>query len=172
MDLVFAAEFSSIYYSLTYSKEDDNTVQIQNYEHLQYRMGMNEKGGVRVNLCRTYRRRDFCNSGNKEPQDTLRTENTSLDWEYYNERNPTCFQRSCPTPYVPIPSPRKRSSPTSIVRSKTMSVTRRTMMLSLLLSELTTMHCTVTTSQLEWSWKLVRLEGPKYWELLIHPRDA
>jgi hypothetical protein len=33
--------------------------------------GDERKGGVRVNLCRTYRRRDFCNSGSKEPQDTL-----------------------------------------------------------------------------------------------------
>ena len=92
--------------------------------------------------------------------------------EYYNERNPTCFQRSCPTPYVPIPLPRKRSNPTSIVRSKTISVARRTMMLSLMLSALRTVHCTATKSQLARIWRLVRLEDPKYWELLIHPRDA
>jgi len=44
MDLVFTAKFSSIYYSLTYQKEDDNTVQIQTYEQLGCHMRMNEKG--------------------------------------------------------------------------------------------------------------------------------
>ena len=47
--------------------------------------------------------------------------------------SPTCLQRSFPKPNR-VPSLRRRSKPTSIVRSKTTSETSMAIMLSLLLS--------------------------------------
>src|SRR6266850_853894 len=102
----------------------------------------------------------------------LRTDNTSLDRDHHNDHNPTCFQRSRPRPDVPIPSPRKRSNPTSTMRSKTLSVMRRTMMLSLLLSEFSTTHCTRAKFHSERSCRSISQEGPIVLENCLFTRET
>ena len=60
-------------------------------------------------------------------------------------------------PNVPLPSPRKWSNLTSIVRSKTMSWVRLVMKLSLLLSELNMMHPGRTALHSERSCRRIKL---------------
>jgi hypothetical protein len=62
-------------------------------------------------------------------------------------------------PKVPPPSLRKRSNPTSTMKSNTMSVMTRTMMLNLLLSELEITHCWKSASQYERSCRQMSPEG-------------
>ena len=75
-------------------------------------------------------------------------------------------------PILPLPSLHKRNNPTSTMVSKTMSVMTRTMMLSLLTSELSTTHCRRVSCQSARSCRMISLERSQYWGLLIHPRST
>jgi hypothetical protein len=126
-------------------------------------------------ISRTYRWWDLCYCGKEEPHDTLvdrKQINGLRASKPGNGLHPTCFQRTSPTPNVPPPSRRQRNNPTSTVRSKTISVVTRTMILSLLLSELSVVHCRPMGSQPERSCGWMSLKGPRYWELLIHLHDT
>jgi hypothetical protein len=92
-----------------------------------------------------------------------------------NGRYPTCFKRRSPIPDVPLPSLRKRINPTRTMESKTTSVTRRTMMLSLLVSDLVTTHSLSMGSQKErscrWNeYKRFKVLGTDY-SLVRHLRN-
>jgi hypothetical protein len=81
--------------------------------------------------------------------------------------DPTCFQRRRPRANDPPPSWRRRSSPMSTIRSKTMSVMRVTMILGLFFSVLSTIQSCRTGSHAERVCRWVSLDDPK---LLRQPR--
>jgi len=61
----------------------------------------------------------------------------------------TCLQRTRARPTMPIPSPRRRNKPTSMMRSNEMSVTGIAMRLGLLLRRLVTVQVCWTGDQVE-----------------------
>ena len=141
------------YPSLASWKETDSTVKIQNDEHLRREMVMNKKGPSK-RTCQAYRWGNLCDGGKEEPQDTLMDQKMRRRTAANGKRHSrTCFQRRSPIPKVPPPSLRKRSNPTSTMKSNTMSVMTRTMMLNLLLSGLETTHCCKEASQYDRSYR-------------------
>jgi hypothetical protein len=110
-------------------KGDHYTVQIQSNEYLRYDMVMREKG-----LCKKsywpHRTRDLYRGGKEGPHENLTNRKTRHWTEGIigrgNGRYPTCLQRSCPIPNIPALC--RRSTPTSMVTVKPMSVKKPTMM--------------------------------------------